>query len=500
MHELPSRNVLLSLAGAIFFLVLIVYGASLGNDFVRFDDGLLIYENPVIRETSWRSLKKAFTTYDPELYIPFTLLSYKIDYLLGGAHPFLYHFTNVLLHAANAFLVLLLAYILTGSRIGALFMGVFFAIHPLHTEAVAWASARKDLLSTFWFLLALFSYLFYRSRCQVSRSGPEGPSGPRTAGFRFQERKFYFLSLMFFLFGLLSKVMVITLPVVLLLIDWKERRKIDRSMFFDKLPYAFLSIVFGIVALYGKQAVTAQATLWETAVMAPKSAVFYLSKLLVPIRLSVLYPYTDAIDLTSPDFFLPFLILLALFSAALFSLRWTRELLFGFLFSLITLSPTFINFSKDGESYFASDRYAYIPSIGILYIVALFFVWLLRGKKLSTLFPALGIVAILFAALSFKQSLVWANTETLFRNVLRYYPNAHRAHNNLGNVHRRRGEFEAAIASFQAAIEIRESPRTLTNLGAVYRKLGRIEEAIALHERAITLAPKDPEPHFGLGI
>jgi tetratricopeptide (TPR) repeat protein len=488
---LPSKKILLMILAGFFSLTLLPYAASLNNDFVRWDDGLLIYENNAVREMSFASIKTAFTTYDPELYIPWTILSYKIDYAIAGRNPFFYHFHNLVLHSFNAFLVMGVLYVLLRNKWIALAAGILFAVHPLHTEAVAWASARKDLLSTFFFLGSLLSYLWWRSK--------EGNE---------RNERFYILSIGLFLLGLLSKVMVLTLPVILCLVDWKEGRPWSKKMVLEKIPYILLSIFFGIVALYGKRDVTASATLWETVLMAGKSTMFYLQKLFLPTGLSVLYPYTESITLSSPDFFLPIFALFVILALLAFTLRSTKHFAFGFLFFFITLAPTFINFSKGGDYYFASDRYAYLPSLGILFIVGYISQDLLfrEGRyqvvlaRLRGAMVFFGILTIIFIGLTYRQSLVWADTMTLFQHVTKHYPNAHRARNNLGNAYRRQGLLPEAIEEFEAAISIREEPKTLSNLGAVYRRQGKMADALQKYERALEIAPSDPEPHFGLGL
>ena len=514
--ELPSKGTMLGIIGGFFVITLVVYGASLKNDFVRFDDGLLIYENTAVREMSLGSLKTAFTTYDPELYIPLTLLSYKMDYLIGGRNPFLYHFHNLILHTLNAVLVTSVLFLFFRNRWLAMLLGVLFAVHPLHTEAVVWASSRKDLLSTFFFLSSLLAYLLYchaersaaastlRLRSSSTRSAQDDRGGTETK----QVLQLYIGSIFLFLLGLLSKVMVLTLPVVLLLVDWKEGRKWDRKMLLEKVPYFALSILFGVIALYGKRDVTSSATLVETVLMAAKSTVFYLQKLFLPTGLSVLYPYTESIRLSSPEFFVPFLLLFAFLGLLAFSLRYTRDLLFGFLFFLVTLLPTFLNFSKLGDYYFASDRYAYLPSLGMFFLIGWgmqrFFLqaerYQVTKQKIRGLLIGSSIVFGLFMVMTFRQSLVWADTMTLFRHVVQHYPNAHRARNNLGNAYRRQGLLDEAIVELESALAIREEPKTLSNLGAVYRKKGQMGEALALYEKAIAIAPSDPEPHFGLGL
>ena len=197
-----------------FLLAFAIFGKSLGNDFVDFDDGLLIFENPIIQEISVWSLKQAFTTYDPELYVPLTMISYQIDHLLWGMNPFGFHLTNLVLHTMNALLVTLFIRLLMrrlSYHLLPVLCGLLFLVHPLHTEAVAWASARKDVLSSFFFLLSVCSYLQWREReKKEERSG----------------KLLYSFSIFAFALGLLAKVSIIMLPVILLLIEWLQGRSL----------------------------------------------------------------------------------------------------------------------------------------------------------------------------------------------------------------------------------------------------------------------------------
>src|SRR3989338_4850543 len=177
--------------GVLFAALFIVYGHSLWNGFVNWDDGLLIYENPIVQEFSFRSIYTAFTSYDPELYIPLTLLSYQWNHVVGGLNPFVYHLTNLILHAFNALFVAWIALLLGKNKWIAAVTGLIFALHPLHTEAVVWASSRKDVLAAFFALLSIGLYLLYQE------------SG---------DRRSYLGSLVMFLLALLSKVSVILLP------------------------------------------------------------------------------------------------------------------------------------------------------------------------------------------------------------------------------------------------------------------------------------------------
>ncbi|MFA6523074.1 MAG: tetratricopeptide repeat protein [Candidatus Peribacteraceae bacterium] len=485
---LPERRTVLGIVVGFFLLTGAIYWHSLGNGFVRWDDGMLITENPAVRVISPASLKAVFTHYDPELYIPLTFMSYQLDFKLGGQDPFMFHFTNYILHTLNALLVAWLFYALTGGRKGvALLAGLLFAVHPLHTEAVAWASARKDVLSAFFFLLSFLAWLSYRSS---------------------SEKRTYWSSVVLFLLGLLSKVMVVTLPVLFLLLDLRDRRKDWKQMLLEKWPFFALSFIFGVIALFGKQELFAMTSSSTKLLLALKSMVFSMQLFFWPHPLSVLYPYGGSVSLLSLPFLGPIVLLLLLTLAALWTLRWTRDIAFGWFFFIITIIPTLTNLAKGLEVYLGSDRYVYLPSIGLLWIV------LLLGMALfDTLFPvsrgqvrryAVGIIALLFllplSLKAYAQSSVWKDTRSLFSHVLSLYPSSYVAHNNLGNVLRREGKLDEAVAEFREGLTSASDVRTLSNLGAVLRKQGKVQEALETYRSALAINSTSGEALTGMGL
>ena len=297
-----SRRELLIFCACIFALLFGVYGYSLTNEFVHWDDGLLIFENPIVQEFSFRSIYKAFTSYDPELYIPLTLLSYQIDHVIGRLNPFFYHLTNLILHAFNALSVAWIGFLLSKNKWIAALSAFLFAVHPLNTEAVVWASARKDLLSAFFILPSFAFYLKYSEN---------------------RSTRWYGASLIGFLLALLSKATVIFFPLVLILTDLRNHRRIDRKMIVEKIPFFLLSILLGIIAMFGKEG---NATLLiEKILIGSKAAIFYLTKIIVPYGFSVLYPYTKPIAFSSPDLAIAFIALLILIVVSIFLWKRTRE-------------------------------------------------------------------------------------------------------------------------------------------------------------------------------
>lgn len=487
LPRLPSLGVLLGAIACVVGLLLLVYGSSLQNGFVRWDDGLLIYENPAVMEISPSSLKRIFTTYDPELYIPLTLFSYQVDYALAGANPFWFHAHNLFWHAAGALLVAWLAFLLTGRKWVGLFVGLLFALHPLHTEAVAWAAARKDVLSLFFFLGSLVAYLYWRDR------GEKLP---------------YRLSLLCFLLGLMSKGQILVLPVVLVLVDLYRGRRLSKDMFIEKWPWFLLSVVFGIIGIIGKTGVAASSSLGAKILMSFKSTTFYLGKMLWPDHFSLLYPYTGSVSLSSPDFYVPIFIVTTLAILSLLLRRKLPELWFGLAFYYLVLAPTFLNFAKGTEMdmYYASDRYAYVASIGIFLLVGLLSVRVSRAlhdaKAVHAAGAAAGLSLILpLGALAHRQSAVWKDTESLFANVIEHFPeSSHVAHNNLGNMYRLRKEMDRAVSEYEQAIAIRPHPKTMANLGGAYRQLKQYDKAEAIYARALETDARSKEAHFGYGI
>ena len=489
-----KRSFWLTVCITFFVVGMVLYGASLGNGFVHWDDGLLIYENAAVRGLSLTNLKTIFTTYDPELYIPLTLFSYQIDYLISGSNPTFYHFHNLVLHILNAILVVALLRLFTKQKLIAVLCGVLFLVHPLHTEAVAWSSARKDLLSSLFMLLSMLSYFTYKQH---------------------HNRRLYIASLAAFALGLLAKVTILGLPLLLLLGRWYQCSEINRATWKESAPFFGLSVVFAIIAALGKTTILSSVTLLETVAMAGKSTAFYLMKFIVPTKLSVLYPYNEQIHLLSPDFLVPYVVVCVIALATLASLKFNKIIAFGMAFFVITLAPSLLNFAKAGTYYIASDRYAYLPSIGLLLIVAAT-VAKLKDKRIG--YGALTIIVALFAYGAHAQSMIWKDSETLFSHALKLYPKSHAARNNIGNVYRRNGQTAKAIEQYQAALAIepyagklrtelgkpssleRNTAQIRSNLGSAYRALGNLPEALNQFTAALEHDDQNPQVHLGLAI
>ncbi|MDB4978272.1 MAG: hypothetical protein JWM56_458 [Candidatus Peribacteria bacterium] len=458
----------------IVIVCLALYGPFVGNEFINFDDGSLIYQNPIVQHVSIRSVVRAFGSYDPELYIPLTLFTYQVLHTLFGFAPWAYHAASLLFHTANAVLLFACIDILSRRRSVAFFAAVLFAVHPLNTEAVMWASGLKDVLSTSFFLGSVFLYAVYRKDDDRSR---------------------LHWSIIVFFLGLLCKVTVITLPVALLLIDWHREKRMTTALVREKFPYLVLSTIFGVIALMGKRGIIGSSDFITNTLLACKSMALYVGQLFAPVKLALLYEQVTPVTLHSAEFFLPILLVLVIVAVAAALQKRLRIVTVCMAFFLMTIIPSFTNFERIGLLFFASDRYFYLPGISLLLLVALGLVYANdRWGKSGTgaaLFTSLGLAIVggLFIT-AHVQAATWRNNETVFRNVASKFPSAI-AENNLGHIVKARGETDTARAYFERSMAITNTyVPSYVSLGTLYREEGNQQKALEVFLKGISMIDK----------
>lgn len=483
--------------GACILGSLLVFGGALSHGFSMIDDPYLVTQNLFVRGLTPENIRYVFTHFDPELYMPLTFLSYQLDYVLGGMNPAIFHFTNILLHGINAALVIMLLWLLIKNRPVAILGGLLFLVHPLNTEAVVWVAGRKDLLSTGLFLGSLITYVH-----SLQGRGAAVPG---------RGNRLYWFSIGLFLLALLSKAMVLTLPALLVLIvaivNDQHQQPTTHYPLLTRLgsliPYVILSTVFAAIALIGKERVVESSTLMETVLMACKSTVFYLQKFFLPTGLNPIYPYHAPITIVSPDFYWPIIILIIISLVAIVSLKWTKWIAIGLAFFLITLSPTFLNFHKGTVTFFAVDRYAYLPMIGIIIILAAGWRKLENYPLHTTHYPLRNLLSVILllilSVFSFNQTSVWASDERLLTRSLMLYPDSIPTRTSLSVIYRQTGRINEERSVIEAGLTYREDVAYRTGLGSIFAREGRTDEARNEYERARLLDPENPEPLFYLG-
>ena len=479
----------------IFCLLLVAatlafYDPIVHNQFVDFDDLSYIQKNNhVLTGLTWDNVKWAITTHRDGNWHPLTWLSHALDCQLFGLNPVGHHYTNLLLHAANAVLLFLLLRRATGFKWSSLVVAALFALHPVNVESVAWAAERKNVLSMFFFLLALHAY---------DRYGRGGG------------RYLYWLVTVFFALGLMAKPQIVTLPFVLLLWDYWPLQRMGAAggspaaatprsfayLVWEKLPLFVLAAADSVVTALTQRAGESVRTLSEVSVSARVENVFvsyvrYIGKAFWPSRLAPMYP--------RPEGSLPAwqvvgaAALLLLLSALVLRWRDRRYLPVGWFWFLGTLVPM-IGIITVGEQSMA-DRYAYIPFIGLFVAV----VWTLgeaaskrgiRGVWLTG--PAVAVLFLL-GSLTYRQLGYWRDNETLWRYTLRVTEKNFVAHNNLAIALAKQGRPDEAIREFRAGRALHTYPPAQILALALYElHVGHPQEAIEECNAALR-ASADPK-------
>jgi tetratricopeptide (TPR) repeat protein len=477
------------------------------NGFVNFDDDEYIVGNTHITSgMSWANVVWAFKSGEAANWHPLTWISHMVDCNLYQLNPGGHHLTNLLFHVANTLLLFLLLNQMTSATWRSAFVAAFFAWHPLHVESVAWASERKDTLSTFFWLLTLMTYAKYVTRDKCREASDKAAASPVTH----RSALFYALALIFFACGLMSKPMVVTLPFVLLLLDYWPLQRIQNSEFriqnlkwllLEKIPFFILAAAGSTVTfLVQKTAGAMWATSWSTRLENVVLAyVRYISKLFWPQDLAVVYSYPGrwpALLAAGAA-----LLLLTWTALSVYRARQNPYLPVGWFWFLGTLVPT-IGLVQVGAQSIA-DRYTYIPSIGFFIVV----VWgasdfARRWPEKGKFLPLAGVVALAgcIGATSIQIS-YWQNSETLFLHAIGVTTDNYVAENCLGKAFEKAGRNDRALVLYTDAVKIAPRyPQSQFNLAICLLAFGRTNEALDHLRAAARLEPHDPDIQYDLGI
>jgi Flp pilus assembly protein TadD len=469
-------------------VVFLVFGQTLRYDFVNYDDDQYFYSNPHVKAgLTWSGVTWAFQTGYASNWHPLTWLSLMLDAQLFGTGAAGPHLTNVILHAAGTVLLFLLFKRMTAAHWRSALVAAVFAIHPLHVESVAWVSERKDVLSGLFFMLTLLMYARYVERIPTPKN-----------------KVFYGLALLFFALGLMSKPMLVTLPFVLLLLDWWPLKRFEFStvsrLVLEKLPFFLLSAASCVATIFAQQeAVRSMVPLAERLGNASVSCVTYLVQMVLPENLAAFYPYPLNLPVgqVAGAGVLLFSITLPVFFAA----RKFPYFLVGWLWYLGMLVPV-IGLVQVGDQSHA-DRYTYLPQIGLYLIIA----WAVKDLTISWRhrrelagMAACGMMAVLMVC-AWKQTRYWRDGESLWRHALTCTSGNYTAHNNLGYILAAQDRTAEAIGHYQKALEIYpDYAEADINLGRLFLDEGKLDEAEECFHRAIKIKPGSAEAYNDLGI
>jgi tetratricopeptide (TPR) repeat protein len=456
-------------------------------EFINLDDQVYVTENNHIQSgILTNGIRWAFTTTYAEFWHPLTWISLMLDYQFYGLNAGGYHVTNLILHILSTLLLFWLFNRMTGVVWKSAFVAALFALHPLHVESVAWIAERKDVLSAFFWMLTLCLYVYYVEKPAVRR---------------------YLLVLFSFVLALMSKPMVVTLPVIMILLDyWPlgrfEFRKDNPFLWQlkEKLPFFVLSAAFSIVTLLAQNKPNIKHFPLNTRLAnAPVSFITYLEKTFWPHNLAAFYPFPTQIPVWQV---VTASLLIILISAAVIAAMKRLPYLFaGWLWYSITILP--VTGIVPVGNFAMADRYHYLPSIGIAVMLAWGIPYLIKSENFrkKILLPA-GV--ILFAALSFlswRQCGYWQNSIELFSHALRVTQNNHLAHNNIGIAISDKGKLKEAIYHYNKAISIKQDyAPPYIGRGVVYARLGQYQRAIEDFNQATRLNHDDFLPYYNRGF
>jgi tetratricopeptide (TPR) repeat protein len=495
----------------IVYIVLIVVTLAVfwqvnQHDFINLDDNVYVTENSNIQSgITLDGLRWAFSTTYAEFWHPLTWLSLMLDYQLFGLNAGGYHLTNLILHIMSALLLFWLFNRMTGSIWRSAFVAALFALHPLHVESVAWIAERKDVLSAFFWMLTLCLYVYYTEKPVIKR---------------------YLLVLLCFVCGLMSKTMVVTLPIVMILLDYwpldrlgsQKKGNISPShdqklpgtkimgiipswQLREKIPFFIFSAFFSIITLYAQYNPSAQRfSLGSRIANAPVSFVAYLGKTFWPQDLTVLYPFSDQLPVW--QILGAALLIIVISIAVIAAVKRFPYLFVGWLWYAITLLPV-IGIVQIGGGHSMADRYTYIPLIGIFIMLVWGIPSLIKSENMrrKIVFPAGIAVLGILTVLTWQQCGYWQNSIKLFNHALRITKNNYFAHSAFGLALFDEGKIEEAIEHYNKALSITpDYAGVYSNRGNAYAKLGQYQRAINDYNETIRLKPDYSPVYINRGI
>lgn len=441
----------------------IVFLPMFANGFTNWDDPLYVIDNALLRGPDWAGI---FTKTVVSNYHPLTMATLALNFQASELEPFSYHLVNWLLHIVNTGLVFFFAFKLSQNN---LWVGVitalFFGIHPMHVESVAWVSERKDVLYTAFFMLALITYLQYVQKNTWQK---------------------YLMTMLLFVASLLSKPAAVTFPVVLLLIDWYKGRSLkDKKMWLEKIPFFILALVFGLVALQiQSEKAIAQPEfypVWQRFVFALYGFGEYIKRLFWPFPLSTLHPFPASA--TVPASYYPALILTPIVLGLALYFRKNKNIIFGLAFFVINLALV-LQLLTFGNSVI-SERYTYVPYIGLCFALAMLWAKSTMSTSAKNVVLGLFLVAGLgFAIAANKQVYVWKDSISLWTKAIDAYPSSYISRSNRGNyLVTKLGKYDEGLEDYNIALQVKpEHANSLENRCIIY-----------LHKKDFASALKDAE-------
>lgn len=482
---------------AVIIIVFFAHRRALTAQALSMNDGDYVVQNYRVQNPSWRhaGLFLAEVTRPAMVegyYQPLAMISLMLDSAMGGRpdHLMPYHRTSLALHAANTVLVIILLYLLFHQPVPAVLAGLLFGLHPMTVEVVTWLGERKTPLAT---LFALISMVFY---VRYARSGSRG---------------IYAASLVTFLLALLSKPTVTPLPILLLLLDYWPLGRLGWRRIIEKLPFFAIAVASAVITVISQRHVDLTAlqdiSFEQNLLIVCHNVLFYPLKMIWPANLCPVYPFPEPIDVSNVPVFLGAVWTVLLAGGLVISLRWTRSFMAGWLFFLVALTPTLLNVGY--AMGVAADKYAYLPVVGFLLIVAWLLSWLWTNAvagvsprlcRSTVVLVPLGAAAC-YAVATSRYQLKWQDPDLYCEHILSIAPKTAWAHQALASHLIDQNRIDDAVQHARQAVELDpDNYKIRITYGEALSRQNDTTEAIAQLTRALAIKPDSAEAHNGLGM
>ena len=479
----PMWPLLVSLA-----VTFLCFTTAINNEFVNWDDDRNFLENPHIKDLNntnfWENTKKIFTSGVIGNYNPLTIWTFAIEKLaFDFDKPHYWHLNNIFLHLICVFLIYRIALFLGAGWIGALFASLLFGIHPMRVESVAWVTERKDVLYGAFYLGALLQYIKWKLDSKSWR---------------------WALMTVLFLLSLLSKIQAVSLPLSMMAIDYIMDKKWELRSLLSKVPFLILSLIFGVIGIKTLHAFGSLATVEDTTkfnflqrlFIGSFSFLIYTIKLLVPFRMSPLYPYPNYF----PAYFYPTMLMVPMVIYALYKTHVTGRKMAFFSIAFFIVNIIFLlQILGAGQGYLA-DRFTYIAYSGF-FIAAGYYLskWCEEKPGSKTVFlTGAGSLVLIYGLITLKQNRIWENSATLWTHVLKYYQQTTLPFGNRANYYRDKKMYKEAIADYNATIKLQDNqPQAYNSRARLYFDAAKGRDSLLLalndYNKAIEYDPKDGE-------
>lgn len=482
-----------------FFILVFVIGAvscsflsSLKADFLRWDDHTHLYENETVLSLDQENIKKIFLQKVHHTYIPLTILSFAVEYHFFQDNPFIYHLDNLILHLLVTILVYFLAMRMGLRMLGAALASLLFGLHPMHVESVAWITERKDVLYSLFYMVALLCYerrIFYLR--QQNKSS-------------FHTKFYYSLTHLFGLLSILAKPMALSLPVILLLFDWFKSRKMDKTIFLEKV------VLFGMIGAvafltYMEHSRVPFTEIDQAVIVSSWSFLFYLRQFMLPLIMVPIVRLPLPLSFTNPEYLFS-VIVAGVVLCGVFRMRKSRWIRFAFLYFLLSIF-FLIRFDAAKDTNIVADRFMYLPSLGVCflfgYTIQKIFEWF-KNVRYTVVFKTIGsiLIFVFFVKMgltTYKQVHVWQNDVALWRHQLIHYPNEPIALNGLAAALRKYDDFKKAEEEFRKIVKLKSEGYDLRFSEETQKNINKVNFLISLLERARLVAPDYVDIPYKLG-